>query len=172
MSAPPAPEYEPGLNASDYPQYPMPLNTGDPADDDATIMDTMLNENPDPGIPVIVEPAEPTFQRAPVATRTLTGTQRIAVNADSVRILNKDPNRLSLYFYLNSALAGIPAPDDKILMAQDNSAVEGKMGGTLISLYNCQVPLDWSFHTGEVWAKIPPGFAASAIDVSWIAVTR
>lgn len=169
----PSEEMTPGLEAADYPAYPMPLNTGDIKDDDADIMDRMLDEQPDPGVPAAIETAEPRFPRVPVATRTLTGTERFTAGGDSIKLMNRDPYRQSLKFFLNSSAAGTPAPDDKILIAQDNAAIEAgsRRGATLISLYNAQVPIDWSGHTGEVWVKIPTGFAANPIDVSWVAIT-
>lgn len=83
-----------------YPAYPQPLHTGNIRDDDADVMDRMLQENPEPGLPYPNERGEVRPAPAPVATRLLTGTATLSEAGTPQQLMRFDPNRRDLHVFV------------------------------------------------------------------------
>jgi hypothetical protein len=159
---------------ADYPPYPEPLHTGNVHDDDATVMDKLLQENTEPGLPYPTAAHEPTPPAVKKITRLITGTMRLlgggGANAVPRKLLNADPNRMHLLIYANgvdTATKYLP-----IQFASDDAAF-GVSAATTFQVSAGQLTDGFRLpcHTGELWVYYPGTANPPDAEVSWIATT-
>lgn len=155
-----------------YPAYPVPLRTGNNADDDATVLDEMLKENPEPGLPFPTSPGELKPPSIKPATRLITGSitllQRVSPAANTpYRILAADPRRIDLRLYLSVVTQSVEyAP---VLLASDGGAFLTATAATQLNAADAPT-IHLECHNGEVWAHYPSDVATDVV-VSWVATT-
>lgn len=139
--------------------------SGDPADDDAAILNAQIESHAQP----------PTADKQPVSpiskppatphppTRILSGTIVSSQNWGAVQLLPADPHRVSLTVGVTSALT-----TDFIRVADDLGKVQA-LGSSGV-MYAGQSPHPIEGHTGPVWVSSVD--VAGPVMISFIAVTR
>lgn len=133
------------------------LDTGDVTDDDARVLDDLVQSQANPIPPLPDEMTFPVVERPTRVTRLQTGQQTILTGWDPYRILPDDPDRKSVVIAMNSANA-----TDYLLVS--GTADSARTGGSLFQAN----PLTLTDHTGAVWVYNP---TANAVTISWWAVT-
>lgn len=144
---------------------------GDRGDDDAAIMDTMIESHAEPPKPADKPtqdkpPAETTAKAQPL-TRVLAATLTLpaATTWDAVLLMPADPNRVNLTLYALSEYTS-----NYLRWSDDPGKVQSV--GTSARLYSGQqLTFAGGTHTGPVWVYAPD-IANSPITVEAIAVTR
>jgi hypothetical protein len=159
---------------NDYPAYPEPLHTGNVHDDDATVFDQQLQENPEPGLPFPSSPGEAHPPVSKKITRLITGTLRLlgggGANAKVYKMLNADPNRLDLWIYANgvdTATKYLPVQfaSDSASFGVSNNTVFQVSAGQLTD--GIRLPC----HTGEIYVYYPGTANPPDAEISWVATT-
>lgn len=134
-----------------------PLQTGDPFDDDAQVIDDLVQPQANPVPPLPDEMTTPDTARPERITRMQTGRITLQSGWDPFQALPPDPFRKSLQIAMDSAAA-----TDAIYMA--SSSDDARNGGSLFQAN----PISPAGHTGAVWLYNP---TANPVNVSWWAVT-
>lgn len=144
------------------PEY-APLNLGDTRDDDAQILDEMLQENPNPGLPYPSEPGQPKYAQPVPPTRLMTGSVDLAPDSPPQKLFNSDPNRCELILNFDS---------DTLAFVRIASDVANLAGNSVSAVFDASrgTPIRLEKHTGELWAQNLDD--TETVMVSWIAVTR
>lgn len=141
---------------------------GDAHDDDAQILDDLVESHAEPPTPEQrpIEPIAPVVSRARPITRLVTGSIALQKTWDPQLILPADPNRTSLQLWAASNTA-----TDFARLADDAGKVQSL--GACALLYSGMLltfPLTApGTHTGPVWVSCPD--ATGPVTVSFIAVT-
>jgi hypothetical protein len=143
-----------------------PHLAGDWKDDDATILDSQIQDHAAPPaaaeLPTIPHPA-PISGPKP-CTRLLTGSLVIPVTWDAPQlVLPADPNRTALQLWASSATA-----TDVARVSDDNGKAQSRGGSALLPVIGQRTSMDG--HTGPVWVWCPD--AVGPVTVSWLAVTK
>lgn len=133
------------------------LHTGDTSDDDAQVIDSLVQPQANPPAPLPDEMTETVTKRP--AQRTRIQTERVVLQTawDPVKILNPDADRKVLTVSINSA----SATDFVTVGDEPNNA---KNGGSIFQAN----PLTLLGHTGALWVYNP---TVNAITVSYWTVT-
>jgi len=141
---------------------------GDPRDDDAQVLDALVQPQAEPPAPASL-PLErlPAKVDPPAMTRLVTGSLELRAEWDAPQlILPADKNRTSLQLWAASGTA-----TDYARLADDAGKVQSRSACAL--LYSGQLltfPLTCpGGHTGPVWVSCPD--AVGPVTVSFIAVT-
>ena len=144
-------------------QLPHPAIAGDPNDNDATILNSLVEDHaaPPDAKHEPITPKTPDINRKAI-TRQVTGTLILDKTWSPVLLLPSDPNRVSLRMWAASATAS-----DYLRFADDNGKVQSV--GSSALLYVGQ-PMPSSTHTGPVWVYAPDG--VGPVTVSFVAVTN
>lgn len=135
-----------------------PLQLGNIEDDDADIIDDLVEQQAEPPKPLPDEMVVETVKRPTPVTRLQTGRQVIRTGWESVQIIPKDEFRKSLQIAINSALA-----TDSLYIGSDPQ--DAHNGGSVFQAN----PLTLWDHTGPVWTYNP---TANDVTISWWAVTK
>lgn len=136
----------------------VPLNTGDTADDDGQVIDSLLEETNAPPTPLIEPIREPEPVPAKVPGRMLTGNTTIDPSwSGATLLLPSDINRTRLHIRAHGT-----AVDAYVRVAGDPG--ELSMGGRLYG--GDDQP--WDGYTGPVLIDC---VGAAPVNVSWWAVT-
>jgi hypothetical protein len=158
---------------TDYPPYPTPLRQGNVRDDDADVMDRMLQENPEPGLPYPNSPGE--LRPAPniPATRLITGSMTLSQAptdpAKPYRVLAADPRRIDLQLFATVVTGTVTyAP---VYYASDGGSFLSGSTSAAVNAGKLDGPIALNCHTGELWIYYPTG-PATDVQVSWIATTK
>lgn len=147
----------------DFPDSPD--IAGDSDDDDATVIDNLVEQSAEPPKPADRPTTDVEALTAPKpATRLITGT--ITLNTDwsgAELILPADPNRTQVSLTVSSASGNVDVyiADEKDKAGTNLSAILPETGDAL--------KIDG--HTGAIWATAV-GDAATTARISWVAVTR
>lgn len=136
----------------------QPLNTGDVYDDDAQVIDDLVEQQAEPAKPLPDVMVTDVVKRPTPITRLQTGRQLVETGWEAVLILPPDEFRKSIELAMNSEDA-----TDVIYLGSD--AQSARNGG---SMYQAN-PLSLPGYTGAVWVYNP---GATAVTVSWWAVTK
>jgi hypothetical protein len=135
---------------------PDRLNLGDTRDDDATILDRLVESHAEPPtaekLPFAVP--EPLHRPRPL-TRLITGSIDLQPGWSPMQLLPADPDRESLVI---SAYSYAQTPGIEHVLISDDAAKVSSIGGAFI-LYHGQGTDKSLSHTGPVWVY--------GIDLGW-----
>lgn len=145
-----------------------PLHTGDPHDDDARIIDALVESQAEPpgpkDLPLVRTP--PVDAPEKPATMLVTGSivfPATAVIWDAFQALPVDPQRRSVRFSVFSATA-----TDYVRMSNDLGKLNADTSAFLMGA-GASGSIDMP-HTGAVWLKLAAP-SVGPVTVSWVAVT-
>lgn len=132
------------------PTFAPRLNTGDPADDDGPVIDSLLIETDAPPEPLPDTSVDPqrSKERPRKTGRLLAVTHTLLPGWDPVQVGWADPDRETFRLQLVTANAG-----DFILFADDASKLSSD--ATCARLYGSATGtrIDLDNHTGPLWVK-------------------
>lgn len=144
-------------------EFTPPVIAGNPHDDDAEILDNLVESKAEPPTPA----QEPTarvnpLDKAPVITRTITETINVDPAWGPVQLLPSDANRRALHITAASDTA-----TDYVLIADDKGRLASSFAGFALAAGGF---VDLNAHTGSVWV-VPNAANTSVVTVSVVAVT-
>lgn len=127
---------------------PTYLNTGDVNDDDAEILDNLIESDavpPTPDeLPIVRGPETPVY--APKPTRLLTHTAKYQSSAGPVMVVPEDPRRQHLVIHVHGS--------NDIFLSQDRSMLTMGMSGAFVVA--APGTLELPGYTGALWAGPDP----------------
>lgn len=135
-----------------------PLNVGDIHDDDAEIIDDLIEQQAEPPKPLPDIMVTPTEKRPTPVTRLQTGRQDLFTGWEPVMVLPKDEFRRTVTISTNSA-----AGTDAVYIGSDPQTARN--GGAVFQAN----PISLHEYTGAVWVYNP---GANPVTISWWAVTK
>ena len=157
-----------------YPFLPAPFETQDKKDDDAIVIDQLVQETNAPAdIHGAIEPVLPDTKVKPASvTRIISQTYQVYIGNPPVRLLTEDVKRVACrlkVYSLNDTPANITRQDYIIINDEAGKISSGATGINIVCHHNQEVDLDG--HTGAVWFIHGPLLTAF-IEVSIWAVTE
>jgi len=136
----------------------QPLHTGNIADDDAQVIDDLVQPQANPPAPVPDEMTIEVVKRPTPVTRLQTGRQLLLTGWEATQILPSDEFRQQLVLSLNSS-------DVTDSVSVGSHAQSARNGGVVFQAN----PLYLRDYTGPVWVY---NGTAHDVTVSWWAVTK
>lgn len=160
-------ELQDAEDGTDYGPYGAPSIAGNHRDDDAFVIDDLLQANPNPGLPSPMAPGEPYGVAPSAPTRAFTGSVTLTNNGQPQKLFSHDPNRLDLHIFI-VPLDALVCP---VTLASDNASLISPSVSTVV--YAASSPsFRLSHHTGPLYAVLPESSVSPAVIVSWIATTK